>query len=83
MGAVVAGKRRRGGQPVRVMIAADIDPSLREAFRSAVVARGHTVKSVLNALIRAYVEGAAPEELVLRYRPEPDGRRRKRVRWSG
>jgi hypothetical protein len=51
----------------RIMLATDIDLELRRMFKARARAQAGSVKAVLEALVRAYVDGQIPPSVLERY----------------
>jgi len=49
------------------MMAVDIDPDLREEFKRAARSRLGSVRAAVEGMVRAYLEGEIPGELILKY----------------
>lgn len=60
----------------RIMMAVDIDPALREEFKRAARSRVGSVRAAVEGMVRAYLEGEIPGELILKYCSGTSWRRR-------
>jgi Arc/MetJ family transcription regulator len=58
------------------MMAVDIDPDLREEFKRAARSRLGSVRAAVEGMVRAYLEGEIPGELILKYSSGPRWRAR-------
>jgi hypothetical protein len=51
----------------RIMLATDIDPELRRMFKARARTQAGSVRAVLEALVRAYVDDRIPAHVLDRY----------------